>query len=146
MRYGRRIDGYCTRRCDDDDHCPLTYDCHNNWCMKIPQPIGAACDTDIECASEACADQTCVQYCEAHSECPEGYGCDDSGRCAEGLSRLGGEEGTRLPVAVPSPLAAPAVPPSSCCSRRCWVCADDGVFGAPDVARVACHPRIGQQP
>lgn len=101
--YGRCIDGYCTRRCDDDDHCPLTYDCHNNWCMKIPQPIGAACDTDIECASEACADQTCVQYCEAHSECPEGYGCDDSGRCAEGLSRLGGEEGTRPPVAVPSP-------------------------------------------
>ena len=100
--YGRCIDGYCTRKCDNDDQCPLSYDCHNNWCMKIPQPIGAECDTDVECESEACADQRCVQYCEAHSECPEGYGCDASGRCAEGVVRES-DSGSSNPATVPSP-------------------------------------------
>jgi hypothetical protein len=102
--YGRCIDGYCTRKCDTDDHCPPSHDCHNSWCLQIPQPIGAECDIDVQCESDACADGVCVQYCEAHSECPEGFGCDDSGRCAEGVSRDSGLDGATdgSDVSVPS--------------------------------------------
>ncbi len=106
--YGRCIDGYCSRKCDDDDHCPLSYSCHNNWCMKIPQPIGAACDMDVECESDACADGACVQYCESHSECPEGYGCEASGRCVEGAARGGDGEGSS--VSVPTPFGCSSAP------------------------------------
>jgi hypothetical protein len=90
--YGRCMDGYCTRKCDSTDHCPERFDCHNNWCLKVPQPIGATCGDDLECESEACADGVCTEWCETHSECPEGYGCDDSGRCAEGVSRDSGPD------------------------------------------------------
>jgi hypothetical protein len=101
--YGIGVFKYCTKRCDDEDNCPLGWKCelnsdgfkictagtvtstpisHNAACGQVGfTDLGQTCGANSHCQSGACIlkfDQSayvCVQMCNLEEQCPGSSTC-----------------------------------------------------------------------
>ena len=67
----------CQAGCRDAQDCPASWPC-------LADSHICGCRNDVDCPGGVCRELACEDLCEDNDECPDGYSCDDEGRCVPG--------------------------------------------------------------